>query len=449
MIKLISLVPYSLVVTRAGSLFGVPGRSWSLPIYMLNGRSINPAELGNEDPVPQLNVSPHPYTLPFLNEMQQHHLDVQIWQQQNAANPWEEAMPPPLEHNMGWDAWPEIVPEFRGTSLRSLTGYEGASMMDGVVPEHNESDDPATWSPVSESEEELSDIEAAADRLMIGQAGGSLIFARVGEIQIAEVNGESVQNMHVAGNAMIPSGTENSENTVASSVYIQRELDMFRALFAFLRKKIYCYMPAMIEGKTEKVSLGSDDLVVFSADTLAQCLFFAVLHQLVYSVALLDSAEMLAIKNVLSPTKISSAEYLGYFQLDLSGNLVWMEAHVSSQSFSGLGSTASGSSFSDSTEEEISSLNLLAPVPRTRGRPRKTATPKVVTEVKRCTRNNKEGYIQQSLPDGPSQRKKSKVKKAVVPEVLQISEMQRLGVEHCQIPPEELTEARLRQVRSE
>jgi hypothetical protein len=41
------------------------------------------------------------------------------------------------------------------------------------------------------------------------------------------------------------------------------------------------------------------------------------------------------------------------------------------------------------------------------------------------------------------------VKKAVVPEVLQISEMQRLGVEHCQIPPEELTEARLRQVRSE
>jgi hypothetical protein len=69
--------------------------------------------------------------------------------------------------------------------------------------------------------------------------------------------------------------------------------------------------------------------------------------------------------------------------------------------------------------------------------------------VKRCTRNNKDGYVPLSLPDGPLLRKKSKVKKAQVPEVLQISEMQRIGVELCQIPPEELTEEQLHQGREE
>jgi hypothetical protein len=77
-IKLVRLMPFSLVVTRAASLFGTAGRSWSVPIYLLNGRSMQPENLGDEDPVPPLNVTPHPYALPFLSEMQQHHLDVQI-----------------------------------------------------------------------------------------------------------------------------------------------------------------------------------------------------------------------------------------------------------------------------------------------------------------------------------------------------------------------------------
>ncbi|KAM0855472.1 hypothetical protein ACQ4PT_049746 [Festuca glaucescens] len=75
--------------------------------------------------------------------------------------------------------------------------------------------------------------------------------------------------------------------------------------------------------------------------------------------------------------------------------------------------------------------------------------PLVVDQVKRCTRNNKEGYRQMSLPDGPTVRKASKVKKASTPAVLQIAEMQRLGIERCHIAPEELTEARLLQDRPE
>jgi hypothetical protein len=80
-------------------------------------------------------------------------------------------------------------------------------------------------------------------------------------------------------------------------------------------------------------------------------------------------------------------------------------------------------------------------------RPRKAETPLVENQVKRCTRNNNAGYKQLCLPD--TRRKPSKVKKASTPAVLQLSEMQRIGIEHCQIAPEELTEERLLQERRE
>jgi hypothetical protein len=36
-----------------------------------------------------MNASPHPYTLPYLNIAQQHALEMQVWQQQNADAAWE------------------------------------------------------------------------------------------------------------------------------------------------------------------------------------------------------------------------------------------------------------------------------------------------------------------------------------------------------------------------
>jgi hypothetical protein len=77
---------------------------------------------------------------------------------------------------------------------------------------------------------------------------------------------------------------------------------------------------------------------------------------------------------------------------------------------------------------------------RPRGRPRKVSTPKVESLVRRCTRNNNEGYKFVSLPDT---RRKASVPKSAAPEVLQISEMQRLGVEECHIDLEELSDERL------
>lgn len=71
---------------------------------------------------------------------------------------------------------------------------------------------------------------------------------------------------------------------------------------------------------------------------------------------------------------------------------------------SDMDSTSSGPS-SEGLMEEVSSL---AP-PRRRGRPCKADTPLVVDQVKRFTsNNNKEGYRQMSLPDGPTVRKASK-----------------------------------------
>jgi hypothetical protein len=64
-----------------------------------------------------------------------------VRQQQNAANPWEAAMLPPADQKNGWDAWLVTVqnngvfdPDYHGPSLRSFTSYEGASMMDGILP---------------------------------------------------------------------------------------------------------------------------------------------------------------------------------------------------------------------------------------------------------------------------------------------------------------------------
>ncbi|KAM0854539.1 hypothetical protein ACQ4PT_050357 [Festuca glaucescens] len=98
LIKSLSLVSFSLVVTRAANLFGVLGRSWSVPVYVLHGRIVNP----------------------------------------------------------------------------QLIGYGGSSMMDGVVPEENVSDDPDTWSP------SLSDMEDAADDVVHGRQNGGLRFIRAG-----------------------------------------------------------------------------------------------------------------------------------------------------------------------------------------------------------------------------------------------------------------------------
>lgn len=82
-----------------------------------------------------------------------------------------------------------------------------------------------------------------------------------------------------------------------------------------------------------------------------------------------------------------------------------------------------------------------------RGRPRKQDTPLVKSQVRMSTRNNKEGYKKLALQNRATVRRKAS--KAMAPKVLQVSEMQRMGIEKCQIDPDELSEERLLQGRKE
>ncbi|KAM0860053.1 hypothetical protein ACQ4PT_046778 [Festuca glaucescens] len=99
--------------------------------------------------------------------------------------------------------------------------------------------------------------------------------------------------------------------------------------------------------------------------------------------------------------------------------------------------------------EQVANTEAAGPSapPRARGRPRKAVTPQVEFQVRRCTRNTNDGYLYE-MPNQPSRHRASSVHKAMPPAILQITEMQRLGVEQCLIAPEDLSEARLLQERT-
>jgi hypothetical protein len=93
-----------------------------------------------------------------------------------------------------------------------------------------------------------------------------------------------------------------------------------------------------------------------------------------------------------------------------------------------------GSSVSTATSEFESEAGASSVVPRRRGRPRKSKTlsetPVVKSMVRYCTRNNNTGYKPLALAD--TRKPRSVAAKATPPSVLQIKEMQRIGVEECQ-----------------
>ena len=78
----------------------------------------------------------------------------------------------------------------------------------------------------------------------------------------------------------------------------------------------------------------------------------------------------------------------------------------------------------------------------------KAETPTVSNQARRCTRNNNNGFMHTALPDRKPRRRSSSVPRAIPPEVMQVAEMQRIGVEECNIPLEELSEDRLQQERT-
>ena len=173
-IKDIAEVPHSLLVTKVGMLPGL-GRSWSVPVYVLNGRDTVPGLQGTEDTPPLLNASPHPYTLPYYTIMQ--HARINEMEAQQAANEaaWLGNQHAQDQHHANdWSPWPVVPPPYTGFSFRTYFEYDGPSLMDGVQQEHNMLDNLSdVWS-------ELSYVEELVDNFINGVPSAAHAFVRAG-----------------------------------------------------------------------------------------------------------------------------------------------------------------------------------------------------------------------------------------------------------------------------
>ncbi|KAM0924529.1 hypothetical protein ACQ4PT_004817 [Festuca glaucescens] len=433
----------SLFVTRAANIFGMLGRSWSVPVYVLHGRTVNTKVVGNEDLVPPMNASPHPYSLPYLNLAQQHEHDMQMWQQQNADAAWE--APQGMQADNGdWGEWP-----YEGESWHAITGYAGSSMMDGIVPDGNVSDDPDTWSPL------LSDMEEAADDVVHGRQSGDLRFLRAGgENMLLQVDAMPVaqastfevgeSSTRLSSMIIVPPSITDAADTIFvqhTSVFlgiVMFEVEAFQQLVLFLSNNIYSkvqYLTAGVEESELSLDMGMvsemDLLTAFSIE-FRDKLMIATVLKLEFDVSCLDKAASLALSSLLKPDTGSWSDTFKFMHLGDDGELCWAPIDLELPD-----SNASWA------EGQLIDINPVPAGPRRPGRPRKSQeAPKVKSSVRYCTRNNNAGYHHQELADTRGRRK---AEKAVAPTVLQIEEMQRIGIEDCQIDPKELTAERLLQ----
>jgi hypothetical protein len=422
LIKDLALVPFSLLMTQAGNLFGAEGGSWSIPVYILDGRAVAPEAVGNEDAVPPMNATPHPYELPFLNDIQQHHLNLQVWNQQNADIAWEQNIGEQGNQNQdGWGQWPVEAPvqqmdDYRGISFRAMTGYDGPSMLDGITPDYNTSDNPAAWSPESDF---LSDIETAADNVVNGSSAGSLSFSRaLGGTVTMEVEAPPLEQ-----------DEPNTRTSLHSLILVpvagfQFTVSNFSAMIVFFSCKIYSKLKCI---ELADSYFAQDPIPDAAIVGVQFCEFFKDRMTFVAGFSSQFGQQVEDLARNFEFKKLAKA--LG------GGKAIWVGP-------SGIPGPDTGSCSSFSSQDSEDVTGDMAPT-RRRGRPRKQATPQVESQVKRSLRSNSQGYNHQMLPYLPPKTKSSTVKAATPPAVLQVEEMQRIGVEECLIDPSALTVEKL------
>jgi hypothetical protein len=261
---------------------------------------------------------------------------MQVWQQQNADAAWE--APPGMQADNGdWGEWP-----YEGESWRAITGYDGASMMDGVIPEGNVSDDPDTWSP------SLSDMEDAAEDVVQGRQHGELQFLRAGgdnrTLQVEALPGSLFSSFEVGEsstrvNSVIVVPTAVSE--AYGSIFVNQvqglvlfDSERFKQLILFLGNYIYSKMQLLTAGYEEPdLSLVlMKEQPVLSMHTFSlqvrEKFFIAVVLKFEFGVSCLDKAAVLALKNLLKPATGSWAEAFKYMHLDDDGSLCWAPIDV-------------------------------------------------------------------------------------------------------------------------
>lgn len=158
------------------------GRSWSVPVYVLNGRNTVPGLVCNEDAPPLLNALPHPYELPYYTLMQKARIDeLEAQQAQNDAA-WNAEIPiEPQAQANGWRTWLVIPPPYTGFSFRRIFEYDGPSLLDGVQQEHNDINN------LSDVWCEYSQVEELADNFINGVPAARFAFVRAGGAAVSQL----------------------------------------------------------------------------------------------------------------------------------------------------------------------------------------------------------------------------------------------------------------------
>jgi hypothetical protein len=463
MINDIRLVPRSLLVKRIGVLGGV-GRSWTVPVYILDGRHTNPTLVSTEEPAPAMNASPHPYELPFHTIAQQHNLQVQMWMQQNADHGWNQGEPAVVEvMENGGAPWPAVPPPFRGTSMRAVMQYDGPSMMDGVETADNIRDDAMeAWN------EHVAEVELAAARFMTGNTHGlGLVFIRAGgENQFVDVPYFPTfmhflrwMTSQVSTRCILPAGPSDSG----------RSLNVMGDMNSFSSVSGDHFLDGLAQGLGrlyEAVLWATNDLSLHLVQLDLDRFESHSAREFHSSVSLIEiedteheSIDVVAVEELdaLLDEDTSDAAWMQGSGLTLGGASAEDEVHNSEinmlppddqvnsildQVIAPVLNVGSSAVAPYAHDAASSSVDPAVQVAKRRGRPKKADTPLTVSVVRRSPRNHNDGRRHTALSDAP--RRSSSVAAATPPAVLQVSELQRLGVEECHIAPEELTEERLR-----
>jgi hypothetical protein len=427
------------------------GRSWSVPVYVLNGRHTRQGLVDSEDPAPPMNASPHPVALPYLTVIQEHHFAAQLFNQQHADQAWEQGE---VQFQAeGWGNWPAVPEVFQGFSMRQMFGYDGPSMMDGVETQYNITDDALdAWN------DHVAEVERAADAVLTGEST-TLLFIRAPGVSL---------NVAVPGVPSFAQFLEWMHQQVNTRTILPA--DPMEAVL-FFRNLVAQVAAAVLNAEFGSLSftrqLSGHELMLLHTAAANRVDVTPPSSVIITELPEDELSQTVGTVNTLAEDNSTHSEIMEPASADLSVQEPWLNAISQSDAeLETLGFlNVPGHAVSDEVldlaavtpllnDSEASSsmpiISVAAPdakaAVRPRGRPRKIETPKVEVAVRRSPRLHN-GGMSLEMPIQCSRHRASSVPRAAAPATLQIAEMQRMGVEQCLIDPAELTEERLLQDR--
>jgi hypothetical protein len=331
--------------------------------------------------------------------------------------------------------------------MRLIFGYDGPSMMDGIEVQYNISDDAMdAWN------EHVAEVERAADAVLIGEHS-ALVFIRAPG---------SSRNLDLPGLRSFAAFLAWMHRQVNTRAILPVDPSEAAAFFRqFIAQVVDSVMSADLNAVFYTRQLSVNELLLLQTHASVSTGTSAASDSSVRLSEINDEELSVQQDTIGSPNLVQADTAVVSFDSVEEGEGSLHDAFRSETDHSAPSvedSDLASLGFSSSVEEANVDLELdgadssvvsvqtsTAPL-RARGRPRKAETPRVESSVRRSTRQHNDGMFI-SLPNQPSRRRSSSVSRATPPTILQIEEMQRMGIEQCLIDPSELTEERLLQDR--